>query len=604
MSSKGIAIIYDRASTKKQENNYTRQDVKRIGSEIAAYFGFAAEAEPRFEVKSGEELKNRPVMLDILNTIKEGKRILGLRVAAIVVPNFTRLSRDEDIIDGLVIKKTCHDNQVVVIDFNRKVYDFERDNDQDAAFLELWFGARDKRQIMQNTTRGLKERASQGKFMGGIAPLGYRIVPSGELNRQGKPLTKMEIDPDEAELVRRIFQLYKTRTARQVAAEFNKNGILLPLKQKKNARRESSKQTKHRVFLPTDIVRVISNPIYAGWAKWNAQRNPSRPKSKYMKDFDEQMHYDLTLQIVSQTVFDRAQQIRKQRATMPARAVASRFAFTSILKCANCGGSMRGDKHFDGKRSEIRRYFYRCGVIIAEPHKCQHGQSISSYLVAKSVIPLMVQLLGNGQYLVKVLTEAARELSKSSTVEQLEAETRAELEKVTKNLERVVESISEGLLQKDEARNKLEELRDKKERLFRKLQGITEKDEIRSEILETLEFIQGNLDKTLWQLYENNPPMLARIARVIFKPRSVVVTSFWTNYDKRSWRNRDSVVESYELNPEYEKLADLASDQTSGGESEDEDGLLMVEDKTQPRGRSHRPTDSKQLLRGLPSAIG
>jgi hypothetical protein len=213
--------------------------------------------------------------------------------------------------------------------------------------------------------------------------------------------------------------------------------------------------------------------------------------------------------------------------------------------------------------------------------------------VAKSVIPLTVKLLGDGQYLAKVLAQAAKELSKSSTVEVLESETRAELERVAKSIERLVASISDGLLERDEAQAKLEELREKRERLMRKLQGISEKEEVRTEILEALEFIRGNMEGALWKLYEENPPMVARIANLIFKPHSVVIRSFWTNYDKRSWRNRDSVIESYELNSEYEKLAGLVPEERDESSTDDEDGLPMVGDQAQLRGRSPKPTASK-----------
>lgn len=48
----------------------------------------------------------------------------------------------------------------------------------------------------------------EGKYTGGTNPYGYKLVPSGEVNKYGRLLKKMEIEPDEADIVRFIF--YKT----------------------------------------------------------------------------------------------------------------------------------------------------------------------------------------------------------------------------------------------------------------------------------------------------------------------------------------------------------------------------------------------------------
>ena len=82
---------------------------------MAEKYGY--EAELRSEVKSGEQLDNRPVLIGILKEVEEGK------VRAIIVQDFTRLSRDEDGIDGRVIRRICRDNDCLVIT-PQKVYNF------------------------------------------------------------------------------------------------------------------------------------------------------------------------------------------------------------------------------------------------------------------------------------------------------------------------------------------------------------------------------------------------------------------------------------------------------------------------------------------------
>jgi DNA invertase Pin-like site-specific DNA recombinase len=84
-----LAIVYDRASDRQQAGNWSRKDAEDVGLALAQRYGFER-AEVRSEVKSGEELLNRPIMRKVLEEIEAGD------VGAIIVQNFSRLSRDED----------------------------------------------------------------------------------------------------------------------------------------------------------------------------------------------------------------------------------------------------------------------------------------------------------------------------------------------------------------------------------------------------------------------------------------------------------------------------------------------------------------------------
>ena len=95
----GLAILYDRASTAHQRDNWSRDDAARFLDQVVAEHGYKGEV--RQEIKSGENLTDRPVMKQLLLDIGEGK------VAALVTQDFTRLSRDEDGIDGRVIRQVC-----------------------------------------------------------------------------------------------------------------------------------------------------------------------------------------------------------------------------------------------------------------------------------------------------------------------------------------------------------------------------------------------------------------------------------------------------------------------------------------------------------------
>jgi DNA invertase Pin-like site-specific DNA recombinase len=554
--SKGIAIIYDRASSKKQEENYTRHDVKRIGFEIAKRYGYDTELEPRVEIKSGEDLKNRRVMLSILEDIESSKLINGVPIKAIIVPNFTRLSRDEDVLDGMFIRKTCRDNSVAVIDFNGKIYDFEKDNDQDSALIEFWFAARDKRQMLSNTMRGKKEKVLRGEYMGGGHQLGYDVVPSGKVNAKGIPMKKMVVNSEEAKLVRKITSMYAELSANKVATTLNEKGILKPVKQPWLLK--DPKKTK-RPWNVNDILRIVSNPVYAGWKHWAPRSNKNGEVLKFFRDMEPQMHFDPSLQIISQQEFDRVQRIRKERSRHQGKSANSDLPFTYILRCPYCGGKLGGNVRYRGKGKRLYlQHSYRCMNHYDQPKTCPKGFRVTFVATASAVIPFVVSLLRNKSQLVDMLNKAAIELSASSTIEQLEAETRAELEKTQQSIKRVTDSVADGVLLPEEAKEKLQDLRERRDRLTRDIQSFDEKKTIREDIQKAITYINGDLENALWKLAVEKPRIIARILRFIFKPQSVVVESYWdkekTKIPVENKTTRRGKITEFELEKPFDGL--------------------------------------------------
>ena len=67
--------------------------------------------------------KKAPSIQRLLKDIEAGK------VGAIICIDLTRLSRDPDGIEGLAIKKTCKDHDVIVIT-PEKVYNFDEESSE------------------------------------------------------------------------------------------------------------------------------------------------------------------------------------------------------------------------------------------------------------------------------------------------------------------------------------------------------------------------------------------------------------------------------------------------------------------------------------------
>jgi len=210
-----MAVVYDRASTERQRDNYSRADAARLTS-LAEGHGFS-QCELRQEIKSGESLSNRPIMRKILEEIEAGL------IGAIICQDFTRLSRDEDGIDGRVIRQVCRDNGCIIITPD-KSYDFTLDVDDDLADIGFFIGKIQKRQNLKAMARGMMEKAKQGKMLYILPSLGYtwtRINPeTGRKAPDGEALIRQEDVP----LAQLIFDRYEQMSGRQTALSLNREG--------------------------------------------------------------------------------------------------------------------------------------------------------------------------------------------------------------------------------------------------------------------------------------------------------------------------------------------------------------------------------------------
>lgn len=130
----------------------------------------------------------------------------------------------------------------------------ENDDIMGQMMLALRYGNAQK--SSSDTGQRVKDTASklvkQGKFMGGKAPYGYQLVLSGEISKHGRALHKLEIVPEQAEVIKNIYDLSFNK-------EFGSSKIAKVLN-----------EGKYKELAPNDywksgtITSILTNPIYCG----------------------------------------------------------------------------------------------------------------------------------------------------------------------------------------------------------------------------------------------------------------------------------------------------------------------------------------------------
>lgn len=541
-----LAVLYDRASTAHQKNNWSRDDAKRFLDTVVAEHKY--DGEFRQEIRSGESLVDRPVMKRLLEEIADAK------VAALVCQDFTRLSRDEDGIDGRIIRQVCRDAGTLIIT-PEKVYNFDNDGDDLLADLNFFVGKIHKRQSLLALTRGMKEKARQGKLQPTYARFGYEWTErwpddgsvAGVTAGAKKPGADMVVVVEEADLVRRVFDLYEQVSQRQVAIRLNGEGLRKPVKSRAWRHKTQSRNNGERVILerdeerldrlwtPKDINDIISNPMYAGLLVWGVNCT-----SRFMKDFEGAQHHRPNLQIVSLEQFNRCQRLMRERRRVPPSSVGSPYVFSGVLRCRHCGGRMVGKRQKERRsagQSLEKRYECRAYHVLGK-QGCR-GQSVYETTAKKAFLPAVVDLLDHHLQLDDALREVAGELAGSATGQRREGYA-AELSAIASAQERLVDAVAQGLLPPEAIRRKQLDLMEKKEQVEKRLAALQRNRESTAEIARALELVQSDLG----QLLDTAPePQLARLCRLVFRSFSVDVAN-----------GRSPTIGGYEFTPEFADL--------------------------------------------------
>ena len=199
------------------------------------------------EIVSGETIAARPEVQKVLRLIESD------RYKAVLIVEPQRLSRG-DLEDIGRLSKLLRYTHTIIITLQYS-YDLTDERDRDYFERELKRGneyLEYSKRIMRN---GIRLSVERGDYVGSVAPYGYKILKYKDGKRYYHTL---EILPDEADVVRLIFELYASgKGATLIANILNDSGITPPRKD---------------VWNQTMIYPILDNPHYIGKIKWNTRK--------------------------------------------------------------------------------------------------------------------------------------------------------------------------------------------------------------------------------------------------------------------------------------------------------------------------------------------
>lgn len=231
---------------------------------------------------------------------------------------------------------------------------FDNHVDKLMNYIRYWQASGESLKTSIRTKTRLGQLTEEGHYTGGTVPYGYRAVDKGRVNKRNRTVLDLEIDEDEAEVIRLIFHKYVDEGygAQRLSHYLHEQGI---------------KSRDGKGFPNTTVNRIIKNIAYTG----------------IIKNGESQSGYIDELRIIDVSTFSKAQEIMRQR-TLPHGNVPLNCKGKSLLVgnifCAHCGNRLtlttsgRRVYRADGTVKYEPRMRYQCHYNVRHPGECD-GQS-------------------------------------------------------------------------------------------------------------------------------------------------------------------------------------------------------------------------------------
>ncbi len=205
--------------------------------------------------------------------------------------------------------------------------------------------------LAEKVHRGQEGRALQGLQPGGKC-FGYRNVPIEDPTRSAKygrfavSGVRLEIDEEQAAIVRRVFEMYAAgESLSSIAKILNAEGVQAP---------QPPRTRDIRAWCPSSIREMLRNERYRGVFVWNRTRKERNPetgrKTSRPRPMSEWMRVEVPKwRIVSDELWDGVQsqiefvneRFGKRRIGGFSRTEQSKkYLFSGFLKCGLCGANM------------------------------------------------------------------------------------------------------------------------------------------------------------------------------------------------------------------------------------------------------------------------
>ena len=399
------AALYARVSSERQDVDLSVAAQLRALRDYARKNGYVVAREYVDEAESGR-IADRPEFRKMIDEATKSEAAFR----EILVWKFSRFTRKRE--HAVAFKSMLRRRGVRVVSITEHA-----DDTPTGKLLEAIIESVDEfysENLAQEVSRGMREAASRGFWVGSRTPYGYNRVM---VQDGAKERPKLEPDPDAARVVKRIFDLAEAGTGMlHIARTLNDEGISSPA---------------GKLWSKNGIHFILRNEVYTGTLVWGASAKDKAEPVRIEEAFSA---------IVSKSQFHRVNALMRSRApkiTHPRR-VGSSYLLSGLVKCKSCR------RAFSGQEAQSGRYaYYVCQSIMKRGKEACNSPRLNARSFEEMVVERICSNIltpGNIPALVKVVEEqmdavAQEQRKRIQTIENELVDVQRKLDRVWRYIE-------------------------------------------------------------------------------------------------------------------------------------------------------------------------
>ena len=375
---------YTRVSTAMQIDGYSLDAQKARMKAYADFNDYQIVGEYEDAGKSGKSIEGRASFCRMMEGIKSGKD----GVAYVLVFKLSRFGRNAaDVLSTLQVMQDFGVNLICVED--------GIDSSKDAGKLMISVLSAvaeiERENIRVQTMEGRIQKAREGRWNGGFAPYGYRLVDG-----------VLQINEDEAPAIRTIFEQY-------VNTDTGANGLSKYLEThgfQKLARQNGTSP----LFSATLIRAILKNPVYCGKIAFGRRKlekiHGTRNEYHQVPQENYLLVDGLNEGIVSEELWNAAQVklLSQSKRYEPVNRSKTEQAhlLSALVKCPVCGAGMYSNKctkrKKDGTPYKSFSYYSCKHRKMQRGQKCDFNKQIQEEVLDNAVVEVIIKLVSNPKF--------------------------------------------------------------------------------------------------------------------------------------------------------------------------------------------------------------
>ena len=443
--------LYTRVSTSMQVDGYSLDAQKDKLRKCAEFQNMLVAGEYCDEGKSVKNIEGRPEFLRMLRDIESGKD----GVSFVLVFKLSRFGRNAaDVLTSLQRMQGFGVNLICVEDG----IDSSKDSGKLMISVLSAVAEIERENILVQTMEGRRQKAREGKWNGGFAPYGYKLVDG-----------QLQIAEEEAEVIRIIYDKYihTTMGTARIANWLNAHGYF------KTCRYNG----KQEAFTSPFLIGVIDNPIYCGKLAYGRRRSEKIPGTRNQYRTVKTNDYMLHEAIISEEDWLAAQKQRENTSIRQPKthSLEHEHVLSSLLKCPVCGSGMYGNVNRKKKKdgTYYRDYFYYACKhrLHVDGKRCDYHHQWCEDVIDAAVEEIIRQLVNTPTFEQGLREKIGSHLDTTDLDQEIE-QLRKQLRQYTGTKDRISEQMDALIFDDPHYDRKLQDLQTRQNKIYDQIASV------------------------------------------------------------------------------------------------------------------------------------